>query len=303
MGTSPFFNVNHDSCFLCVPIGAKATYLSAYWSIYFNNILEGNGVWLSKNESTFSSTLNRDTVFVYSDLLWTAISNQIWLTVSPNVATTGNATLTFTATANPTIATRTATVTVTATGATSQTITVTQSAGDATLSVSSSTSNIAKGAGSTATIDISSNTTWTASSNQPWLTVNPNIATTGNATLTFTATANPTIATRTTTVTVTATGATPQTITVTQSAGDATSVLTNTANIKLTIYPNPVLDKLYISKIEEPINVKIYTDNGIMVGQFNCKTDYIDVSFLKRGLYLINISTLKGACNLKFIKK
>jgi hypothetical protein len=167
------------------------------------------------------------TVNVTSNTTWTSTSDQTWLTVSPAPAT-GNGTLTFTAAANPLILPRMATVTVSATGATSQTITVTQQAasGTATLGVSTTTTNIGAAANSTASLDVTSNTAWTASSNQTWLTISP-ASGTGNSSLTFTATANPTVSTRTATVTVSATGASSQTVTVTQTGVSTTlSLLT-----------------------------------------------------------------------------
>ncbi|HEX2934066.1 MAG TPA: leucine-rich repeat protein [Bacteroidales bacterium] len=164
-------------------------------------------------EATANSTA---TVNVTSNTTWTSTSDQTWLTVSPAPAT-GNGTLTFTAAVNPLILSRTATVTVSATGATSQSITVTQQAasGIATLGVSTTTANIGAAANSTVSMDVSSNTAWTTSSNQTWLTINP-VSGTGNSSLTFTVTANPTVSTRSATVTVSATGVNSQTVTVTQ---------------------------------------------------------------------------------------
>ncbi|HNX67263.1 MAG TPA: T9SS type A sorting domain-containing protein, partial [Bacteroidales bacterium] len=65
------------------------------------------------------------TVNVASNLAWTAVSDQTWLTVSPASAT-GNGIITLTAIKNPATATRMATITITATGVPVQTITATQ---------------------------------------------------------------------------------------------------------------------------------------------------------------------------------
>ncbi len=64
---------------------------------------------------------------VTSNASWTATTPQTWLSVSPSIATYGNATLTLTASAN-TGAERTAVVTLSATGVADQKITVTQKA-------------------------------------------------------------------------------------------------------------------------------------------------------------------------------
>lgn len=149
---------------------------------------------------------------------WTAVSDQSWLAVAP-ASGTGDATLTFTAEANPLASTRSAIVTVTGTGVTAKTITITQAADAATLAVSPSITSLAKTAGSTSAT-VTSNTDWTAQSDQTWLTLSA-ASGTGDATLTLTATANPTVAERTATITLKATGVTDQTITITQAAGDA----------------------------------------------------------------------------------
>jgi len=188
-------------------------------------------VWSQAPTSTLSvstSTLNvasangsTASFNVTSNSSWTAIPNQTWLSVNPATGT-GNSSITVTAQANPTTSTRTATVTVSGSGVTSQTVTVTQAARAATLSVSTNTLNIASANGSTATFNVTSNSSWTAASNQTWLSVNPATGT-GNGTVTVTAEANSTISTRTATVTVSGSGVTSQSVTITQSA-DAVSL-------------------------------------------------------------------------------
>ena len=68
----------------------------------------------------------------------------------------------------------------------------------------------------TALTNISSSMSWTATSNQTWLTINPLVAPTGSSTITLSANANPTSAIRAATVTISAIGISTQTITVTQ---------------------------------------------------------------------------------------
>jgi hypothetical protein len=166
------------------------------------------------------------TINVTSNSTWAATSDQGWLT--PTSGAIGNGILTCTAIANPTINSRIAIVTLKATGVTDKTVTITQAAGDATLSVSAITANVAKTANSTANVNVTSNSTWSAYSDQAWLTVT--LGATGNATLTCTATANPTINTRTAIVTLYASGVADKTVTVTQATGNATlSVSATTA--------------------------------------------------------------------------
>jgi hypothetical protein len=90
--------------------------------------------------------------------------------------------------------------------------------GGTTLSVSPATVNVAAAANSTGTFNITSNTSWTVTDNQSWLTVSPTSGS-NNGTVTATAQANTSTSARTATVTVSATGLPSQTVTVTQSGG------------------------------------------------------------------------------------
>jgi hypothetical protein len=84
-----------------------------------------------------------------------------------------------------------------------------------TLSVSPATVNVAAAANSSGTASVTSNTSWAAAGDQPWLTVAPATGS-GNGTLTFTAQANASAAARSATVTVSATGVAAQTVSVVQ---------------------------------------------------------------------------------------
>jgi hypothetical protein len=74
---------------------------------------------------------------------------------------------------------------------------------------------VAAEGGSESTANVSANVSWTANSDQTWLTVNPTSGT-GDKTLTCTAEANGTVVTRTAKVTVSASGVTSQSITISQ---------------------------------------------------------------------------------------
>ncbi len=170
------------------------------------------------------------TFHVTSNTNWNAVSNQSWLIASP-VSGSDNSVVTVTAEANPLSVARTAIVTISATGTTSKTVTVTQAAGAATLSVSSSTLNVAAQNGSTTSFNVTSNTSWTATCNQTWLTLNPSSGS-GNGSVTITAEANPSVSERTAIITVSASGVASQTITVTQITGNAIlSVSSSVLNI------------------------------------------------------------------------
>jgi len=201
---------------------SKATGWKDFTLIDDGSGLGGTTVLLSVSSSQLAigkEEASTATSMVSSNTSWAATSSEDWLTVSP-ASGTGNGTVTFTAKQNTTVAQRTATVTLAATGVNPVTITITQQAGNALLFVSSPQLAIGKEEASTATSIVTSNTSWTASSNDVWLTVSP-VSGTGNSTLTFTAKQNTTVAERTATVTLAATGVNPVTITITQQAGDA----------------------------------------------------------------------------------
>jgi len=167
-------------------------------------------------------------VDVISNTDWTANSDQSWLKVTP-ASGSGLKRLTFISTDMPSTISRTAKVTVSSSGLNSQIITVTQAIGAAKLAVSSNEISISNVSESTQTADIISNTKWTASSNQIWLTINTSSGS-GSGKLDFKVNAMPTITTRTAKLTISSPGLTAQIIIVTQSAGEASFKLTTSAS-------------------------------------------------------------------------
>jgi hypothetical protein len=128
--TDVFSDVNKTTCKLFVRAGSYNAYHgSNQWS-EFTNIIQFSGFMLSSTtanvEATANSTASVD-IFTYS--IWSASSNQAWLTVSPTYDNSSfYFSLNFTAEANPTNSPRNATVTVSASGFSSQTIIITQEA-------------------------------------------------------------------------------------------------------------------------------------------------------------------------------
>jgi hypothetical protein len=94
-----------------------------------------------------------------------------------------------------------------------------------TLSVSPATVNVAAAANSTGTFSLSSNSSWTVSDDQAWLTVSP-ASGSGNATVTVTAQANTASSSRSALVTAAASGAPSQTVTVMQAGTGGTGACT-----------------------------------------------------------------------------
>lgn len=171
---------------------------------------------VSGNELAIEAFANsKKTVDVTSNINWTVVSDQPWLTVSPAGAF-GDAKVTLTAQENPTTAPRMAHVTLSGIGVTQQVIMVTQDAGGVPyLLLTPASMDFLYQANTPKNIDITSNVDWTASSNQPWLTLSATNGT-GIAVITASATNNNGTTNRTATITITGEGLLAKTIMVTQ---------------------------------------------------------------------------------------
>jgi endo-1,3(4)-beta-glucanase len=158
---------------------------------------------------------SKQTVDVTSNVTWTAVSNQSWLTVDP-AAGFGNAKLTFTAQENPETEAREAQVTLSGNGVENRVVTVTQNAGGVPyILVTPEIMNFFFNANTPQNIDITSNVAWTATSDQAWLTLNPANGS-GLAVITATAADNPGTGGRTATITISSEGLPDKIIAVTQ---------------------------------------------------------------------------------------
>ncbi len=156
-------------------------------------------------------------------LQWTATSNQPWLTIMSGSTGTGPGPIRWIAAANTDTSARTGIITVTPLNGVGIPFSVSQQGGTAPAgSVSLNVSSVsADAAGSTGQVQLMATVqsiTWTASSSQTWLAVNPGSGT-GSATFSYTAAANPSAVSRIATITVMASQGPVRTLTVTQSGG------------------------------------------------------------------------------------
>ncbi len=80
----------------------------------------------------------------------------------------------------------------------------------------------------------------------------------------------------------------------------------NIATNNISVYPNPVNDRLYIVTEEEVEDVVVYSITGVIVGQQSTvngqQTLTIDLSDLKSGIYFVKINTDKGNIVKRIIK-
>jgi uncharacterized protein (TIGR03437 family) len=156
-------------------------------------------------------------------LQWVAVSNQDWLTIASGATGIGSGTVQWNGAANITASARTATITVTPLNGVGQPFTVSQQASSnpAQISVSPSSVN-ADASGATGSLQVTANTqsvTWTATSNQPFVTITSGGSGQGNGTIQFTVTANGRAATKSANITVTSSTGQSIVVPLTQSGG------------------------------------------------------------------------------------
>jgi len=245
----------------------------------------------SSSTSSFSIT---------SNTIWHVSSSQIWLTVDPVIGI-NDATVTLTVALNPDNSTREAIITVTATGLTDQSIAVTQDA-NIMLVVLPSELTIDAPEVSTATFDIVSNTSWSISIDESWLTANT-LTGSNDATITLTAQENPDNSTREAMVTISADGAADQTIAVTQAANPIETISAGHYNEE-SVYPNPASGILYIELVEVPATIRMYTLENKRLITFEAENSLseIDIKNLPEGIYVLQITTHDYTSVRKVIK-
>jgi hypothetical protein len=194
------------------PFGTSNLYLD---NIYFYNT---PAFAVSSTNLTIAAPANSvQNLTVTSNTSWNIVSSDSWLSIITPVGV-GNATIIMSATENTsTTATRTATLTITGPGFPTKIVTVVQDKAALALSVAQTALTVGAAGSNALSTNLTSNISWTATSNQAWLTVDP-ASGNGNASLQMTASANTTFVSRTATVTVSAAGVPDQVITIVQDA-------------------------------------------------------------------------------------
>src|SRR4029077_6426541 len=131
---------------------------------------------------------------------WTATSNASWLTISAGSVGVGSGPVNYTVAANPTTVSRTGTLTVAG-----RTVTVIQSPGSAPCTFTVSPTALIPGAAassSSSSVTTASGCSWTATSNDAWLTITSGASGSGNGTVAFSIAANTATSPRTGTLTI-----------------------------------------------------------------------------------------------------
>jgi sugar lactone lactonase YvrE len=261
---------------------------------------------LPDNWLNIRSEAGDTTFYITSNIEYTISDNVDWLTVSPT-SSSGNDTITVHFEANTSlIFAKNATITITGTGVKSQTVNITQ-APIKILTVLPNNLEVCSEAGDTNLI-ITSNTSWAVSYEADWLTVSSSSGI-GNYTITINLEANYSTSPRVATITISGKGVDSQTITVTQAGFVSAPSL---YDLNVTIYPNPVEDYLFIEfddKTLTDIKVSVVDILGRSLIDRNFEhidldaEETLDLSFMKSGLYFLEIRSERNSKVYKIIKE
>ncbi|MFH0756170.1 MAG: T9SS type A sorting domain-containing protein [Bacteroidota bacterium] len=157
-------------------------------------------------------------------------------------------------------------------------------------------------ANSAATFNITSNTDWTISGLESWLSAS-SISGTGAASIILTAEANTSAEQRTANLIISGIDVSDKYVVVTQSG--AIVGIDNQSYSDITIYPNPVIDILTIltgSSGEQSVRITSLNGQLVYSGTMEGDTLRIDMSPYSKGVYLIRISSREFVSTRKVIK-
>jgi len=169
------------------------------------------------------------------------------------------------------------------------------------LTVLTSTLSVAAGANSKANFTIDTNIECVVSSDQSWLSYNPEIIN-SYSTITITAEANPTAVKRTAAITISGSGVTARKIVVTQAAG--TTAIEEVSGEGISIYPIPAGDLIYVNGLKDQSTARIFDicGNLMFTKNLNAFSNKIDLSSLSKGVYFIKLHMDNSVVVKQFVK-
>lgn len=165
--------------------------------------------------------------------------------------------------------------------------------------VSTNNLNIEALENSTNSFNIISNTAWSITVPESWLTVN-NSSGIGNASITLTASGNPATLPRSANVTVSSIGLESKIILVTQDG--LTTGINESGDLELKIYPIPANHILYFEGLINNSIISVFDINGTLLFEKQLNDNKLDISLLKKGIYFIKVINNKQISINKFIK-
>ncbi len=174
----------------------------------------------------------------------------------------------------------------------------------ATLSVSPAEIYLDAAENNSGIFTIASNTAWTISDPESWLTTNLSSGILDD-TITVTATANPDFTSRSAIVTISSGGLDSEIVTVTQ-AGNQPIAISQEINTGISIYPNPVDDIITLIVAQEvlPEAITIFNSTGTQLMQLKTigKRNEIDLAGFNPGIYILRIVTSGNVIDKKIVK-
>ncbi|MCD4841019.1 MAG: BACON domain-containing protein [Methanosarcinales archaeon] len=183
------------------------------------------------------------------DCSWTATSNDDWITVISGDSGSGSGTVGYSVAANPDADSRTGTITIAG-----ETFTVTQDGISCTYSISPTSQSFGDIGGSRdVSVASQGDCSWTATSNDNWITVTSGNSGSGSGTVGYSVAANPDDSSRTGTITIV-----DETFTVTQDGIDVEASVSSSGNL-------PSIDYQWALSVNETDNSSIPGDDGTIV--------------------------------------
>jgi hypothetical protein len=154
---------------------------------------------VSSNLTSTAATTGTVTVTAGTGCSWTATSNAAWLTIASGASGSGNGVVTYNVAANTDAALRTGTLTIAG-----QSFTVTQAGTSCGYSISPLSSSLTASiaASGNVVVTASAGCSWTAASNDAWITIGVGATGTGNGNVAYNVAANTSSTSRTGTLTI-----------------------------------------------------------------------------------------------------
>lgn len=206
-----FYSINCSTDYFLVGSGSFANPIPISFVYPVNPELA-----VSPSQLSFGPDAASQSCTITSNVPWTVQTGESWISAGIS-AGNNNGTVSISCLANPAIFPRSGTITITGGGITRQ-ITVSQSGAVPFLNASPS-SLAFTGTVSSQSISVNSNTYWTVSSANPWVSVSPSSGT-GNGTVTITCSTNTGFISRSGTVTVSSSGLPDKTVQISQEGAD-----------------------------------------------------------------------------------
>ena len=72
---------------------------------------------------------------------------------------------------------------------------------------------------------------------------------------------------------------------------------------KISIFPNPVKDKIFVNNVKNITEIKVYNSEGRLLKNNKTNSAMIEVSTLDKGIYFLEVSAANKIHKLKFIKE